>query len=150
MNDLYDTDLVLWSKAQAAALRRRAANEIDWDNVAEEIESLGKNDRRELQSRLQIVLDHLIRLAVSPASAPRHGWERTVITQRDAIAKLLRDSPSLRREMPAIIAAELPTARRLALLSLAEHGETPGVDVATLDFGEADVLGSPERETDRA
>ncbi|HEY7576199.1 MAG TPA: DUF29 family protein, partial [Acetobacteraceae bacterium] len=86
MNDLYDTDLVLWSKAQAAALRRRAANEIDWDNVAEEIESLGKNDRRELQSRLQIVLDHLIRLAVSPASAPRHGWERTVITQRDAIA----------------------------------------------------------------
>jgi Domain of unknown function DUF29 len=142
MNDLYDTDLVLWSEAQAAALRRRAANEIDWDNIAEEIESLGKNDRRDLQSRLQTVLDHLIRLAASPASEPRHGWERTVITQRDAIAKLLRDSPSLRREVPAIIAAELPTARRLALLSLAEHGETPGVDVATLQFREDEVLGN--------
>jgi Domain of unknown function DUF29 len=59
-------------------------------------------------------------------------WERTVITQRDAIAQLLRDSPSLRREAAAIIAAELPIARRLALLSLAEHGETLGLhgDVA--------------------
>ncbi len=50
--------------------------------------------------------------------------------------RAVRNSPSLRREVPAIIAAELPTARRLGLLSLAEHGETPGVDVGTFRFGE--------------
>jgi hypothetical protein len=80
--------------------------------------------------------------AAATISALPPRWERTVITQRDAIAKLLRDSPSLRREVPAIIAAELPTARALALLPLAEHGETPGIDVARLQFKEHEVLGS--------
>jgi len=45
MPDLYDLDFVQWSSSQADALRRRAGNEIDWENVAEEIESLGRSDR---------------------------------------------------------------------------------------------------------
>src|SRR5215471_14459931 len=97
MNDRqYETDFALWSERQADALRRRAANEIDWDNVAEEIESLGNRERRELEHRIETVLDHLMRLAASPANDPRRGWRRTVTEQRSAIAKLLRDSPGLR------------------------------------------------------
>src|SRR5450756_599263 len=58
----YDADILVWSERQAALLRRRAAGElvneaeIDWSNVAEEIESLGKNHSRELASRIAAVL----------------------------------------------------------------------------------------------
>jgi uncharacterized damage-inducible protein DinB len=57
----YDTDLYEWTKEQADALRRRAASALDWDNLAEEIESLAKSDRRQIQSRLEALLIHLLR-----------------------------------------------------------------------------------------
>ena len=68
----YGTDLVLWSREQADLLRRMAAGErvndqVDWENVAEEIESLGNSDRRDVRSRIHTVLRHLIKLQVSPA-----------------------------------------------------------------------------------
>jgi hypothetical protein len=141
MTDGYETDFHHWTETQAGLLRARAANRIDWDHIAEEIESLGISDRRDLASRIQTVLDHLIRLRASPAIDPRRGWERTLIVQRDGIHKLLADSPSLRQLIASIVSAELPTARRLALLSLAEHDETPTVDVAALSFTEAEILG---------
>jgi Domain of unknown function DUF29 len=58
----YDTDLLLWSERQAALLRRAAAGErvndqVDWENIAEEIESLGKSDRRELTNRIRTMPD---------------------------------------------------------------------------------------------
>jgi hypothetical protein len=87
------------------------------------------------------VIDRLIRLRASPARYPRLGSQRTLIVQRDAIGKLLADSPSPRPPVAGMIAAELATARRLALLSFAEHDETPAVDVATLTFSEVEVLG---------
>jgi Domain of unknown function DUF29 len=52
MSDLYETDLAAWAEEQARALRRRAANEIDWDNIAEEIESVAAAQKREVRSRL--------------------------------------------------------------------------------------------------
>jgi len=110
MSDLYETDFTLWSEPQAQALHRRTTNEIDWDNVAEEIESLGKNGRRDLASHIETVLDHLIRLQASPATQPHRAWNHRLIVQREAIRRLLNDSPSLRREIAGIIAEELPTA----------------------------------------
>jgi Domain of unknown function DUF29 len=58
----YDADFYAWTKAQADALRRRAANEVDWDNLAEEIESAGRSDRKEIRSRLEVLLVHLLGL----------------------------------------------------------------------------------------
>lgn len=139
MTDGYETDFHRWAETQAGLLRARSANALDWDNLAEEIEALARNDQRDLASRIQTVLDHLIRLRASPAAGSRRGWKGTLIVQRDGIHKLLAGSPSLRPLIAGIIAAELPTARRLALLSLA--GETITVDVAALSFTEAEVLG---------
>ena len=51
MSDLYDTDFHEWAETQAALLRRRAANMLDWDNLTEEFESLAKSDEREVASR---------------------------------------------------------------------------------------------------
>ena len=137
----YDSDFVAWTKEQALALRRRATNAIDWDNIAEEIESLGKRDQRDLRSRIQTILDHLMRLQASPAQAPRHGWERTLIVQRAGIRQLLDDSPSLKPAVPVVIAAEMPTARRLATLAMEEYGEAPRVPLDQLSYTEAQVLG---------
>ena len=146
MDDLYNTDFVLWSERQADLLRRLARGErvndqVDWPNIVEEIASLGRNDRRDLRSRILIVLDHLMRLEASPATAPRHGWQRTLIEQRDAIQVLLDESPSLRREIAPMIAQALPKACELARLSLGEHGEIPRVPLEALAYDEEQVLG---------
>jgi Domain of unknown function DUF29 len=142
----YDTDLVVWSHHQADLLRRMGAGErvndqVDWANVAEEIESLGNSDRRDLSSRIQTILQHLIKLQVSPATQPRAGWQRTVVEQRLQIGRLLKDSPSLRQLVPAAIDDEMAGARTLALLDLAEFGEQPLADPDDLTFSEDHVLG---------
>ena len=51
---------------------------IDWENVAEEIETLGRSERRVVASRIQMIVEHLLKLTVSPAAGPRQGWARTV------------------------------------------------------------------------
>ena len=103
MSDLYDTDFVLWAKSQAELLRLRAAGklaneaEVDWSNIAEEIESLGKSDQRELRNRVRTILTHLIKLQASPAAEPRAGWRATILEQRAELRVVLDDSPSLLR-----------------------------------------------------
>jgi hypothetical protein len=142
----YDTDLLLWSERQADLLRRMAAGErvndqVDWENVAEEIESLGRSDRRELTNRIRIVLTHLIKLQTSSAAEPRPGGNATVLEQRSQIRVLLKDSPSLRPTIPQIITEELDDARAQAALALQAYGEQSRVDPANLDFTADQVLG---------
>ena len=104
-NHGYDTDLVLWAEDQARALRDAATAAsnlpIDWENVAEEIEALGKNQSRELASRISTVLIHLLKLQVSPAIEPRAAWRETIREQRSGIERVLVDAPSLRRTIAA-------------------------------------------------
>jgi Domain of unknown function DUF29 len=57
----YESDLYEWTKKQADALRRRASNALDWDNLAEEIESLGTSQRSEIRARLRVLLVHLLK-----------------------------------------------------------------------------------------
>jgi Domain of unknown function DUF29 len=79
----YDTDTLLWSERQADLLRRIAAGEqvnaqVDWENVAEAIDSVGKSQRIALASHVGVVLEHLMKLEASPAIESRRGWEETV------------------------------------------------------------------------
>lgn len=143
----YDGDLVLWSHHQADLLRRMSAGErvneqVDWDNLAEEIESLGNSERRELRNRIQTVLRHLIKLQASPATQPRMGWKRTVVEQRIQIERLLEDSPSLRQVAATAISDELPAARTLASLDLTEFEEPLLVRPEEQTFTQDAVLGS--------
>lgn len=143
----YDTDVYAWSLRQGALLRRLAAGErvndadLDWPNIAEEIETVGRSERAAVASHLRNVIEHLIKLQASPALEPRPSWRTTIRRARIEIEGLLEDSPSLRREVGAIVVQEMPRARRLASAALEEHGETPLVDMQTLVFGEGQVLG---------
>lgn len=118
----YERDFYLWTQRQAAELRRAAAQgsnlPLDWENLAEEIESLGARDRRELASRLEQVLLHLLKLRLSPAVDPRRGWRETIQRERSEIELLLADSPSLRGGVPEALAKRWPAVRRAAAEAL--------------------------------
>jgi hypothetical protein len=141
----YDADLALWADSQARALRdagHAGTNlPIDWENVAEEIEALGKSQARELASRLAVVLVHLMKLEASPASEPRTGWQETIAQQRGDIERVLEDSPSLRPTIPTVIDNELGRARRVAVRALAGYGEQPRVDLGSVRYSAEQVLG---------
>jgi hypothetical protein len=136
-SDLYDQDFFLWTKEQATALRRAKGSNLplDWENLAEEIESLGKSDRRQLRSQIRRILRHLFKLEASPAPEPRAGWCSTINDGRGDIEDVLRDSPSLRREIDAFIAEEADLAAKLAAADLAQHGEPADVVRARLEKG---------------
>jgi hypothetical protein len=125
-NELYDRDFFLWTQEQAAALRAVKSSNLplEWGNLAEEIESLGKSDRRQLRSQIRRILRHLLKLEVFPALGPRAGWCATVSDSRSEIEDVLRDSPSLRREVDAIIAEELKVAGKFAAADLQQYGES--------------------------
>ena len=141
----YDGDLALWAEDQARALRSAARARtnlpIDWENVAEEIESLGKSQGRELASRVRTVLVHLMKLQASPAADPRAGWRATVRRERAEIENVLKNSPSLTATVPAVIEAKLSTARRIVGAEMLDFGEQPQVDLARLRCSADQVLG---------
>jgi hypothetical protein len=136
IDELYDQDFLRWTEEQGEALRRAKAAgtnlALDWDNLAEEIESLGKSDRRALHSHIRRVLHHLLKLAASPSARPRRGWRLSIHEARKEIAFILQDSPSLRREIDGIIAEESDLAAEFAASDLEEHGELPAAIQAQL------------------
>ncbi len=129
MSDLYEQDFITWTEQQARLLRRAAAAGsnlgLDWGNLIEEVESLGRSERRALASQVQRLLVHMLKLEHSPARDPRPGWMETVADARSAVAGLLRDDPGLRPRLPAIVRDELPEAVKLAAAALRAYGEEP-------------------------
>ncbi len=116
---------MLWTAEQAAALRCAKSSNLplDWENLAEEIESLGASERAQLNSQIRRILRHLMRLENSPAFEPRAGWRATIRDARAEIEDLIGQSPSLCRQANAIIAKQLPVAAKLAGEDLAAYGE---------------------------
>jgi hypothetical protein len=141
---LYDKDFVLWSRHQAAALRAAAqggSNQpLDWGNLAEEIEDWGKSTRRELRSRLLVILEHLLKLEHSSAIDPQAGWRETVGCERSNVGDLLEDSPSLRGELAEMIARAGARAARLAAHSLSGYAEA-ATKLPPPDYSVEQVLG---------
>ena len=99
----YEDDLYAWTQEQAALLRARQYDALDWENLAEEIAAVGGSDRRKLESRLCMIMLHLLKWQAQPALRGA-SWRKTLRTQRREIRKLLKQSPSLRRQVPALIA----------------------------------------------
>lgn len=139
MSDLYEKDTYGWAVQQAEALRRRSANEVDWDNVAEEVESVGKSEARELYSRYVVLLTHLLKWAFQ---AERRGpsWEITIKTQRELIRRHLDKNPSLKARRDELQGEAYFEARAEAALQsglpLVQFPETKPYTVAqTMDDG---------------
>lgn len=114
--DLYDQDFFQWTQTTAAQIRVGKWQDVDVEAIAEELESLGKRDWRELGSRLHVLMTHLLKWRYQAAERARRGrsWENTIDTQRTELAVLLRQSPSLRPHIPALVAERYPHAVRKA------------------------------------
>lgn len=114
---LYDTDFYAWTQRQAELLRAEEFDEVDWNNLIEEIETLGRSDKREVDSRLEVLLMHLLkwRYQTAPRGLPRgKSWRVTVDEQRRRLEKLLKESPSLHAQLDTFVAEAYPGAIRAA------------------------------------
>jgi len=95
---LYDSDYVRWLEEQVAHLRAGRLAALDVENVAEELESLMKSERRQLRNRLVVLIHHLLKWDHQPDQRTNR-WRATVTEQRRRIRDILTDSPSLRNEL---------------------------------------------------
>jgi hypothetical protein len=95
----YNRDFYAWTKEQAGLLKQHRADELDWENLAEEIESLGKRERQELRNRLAVLLGHLLKWQYQPANRST-SWKATIREQHLQLIELLQDNPSLKPYIP--------------------------------------------------
>jgi len=111
---LYETDFYGWVQQQAGVLKAGNFASLDLDNLIEEIEDMGKNRQRALESRLEILLMHLLKWQYQPK---RRGasWEHTIEEQRDRIAKLLRENASLKSRVQEAVGEAYRFAIRSAV-----------------------------------
>jgi hypothetical protein len=127
---LYDKDFFAWTQAQADALRRRSANELDWDNLFEEVESMGKQQRRELTRRLAILLGHILKWE-NQADQRSRSWANTIRNQQREIADLLDENPSLKASLPQIWLKASELGRDLAAYETGMVLEDVKLDAST-------------------
>lgn len=111
-NTLYERDFHAWASEQAALLRAGRLDQADIENIAEEIESMGRSEKRELISRLSVLLLHLLKWRYQP-SLRGNSWRLTIEEQRHQVCDHLNDNPSLR--------SHLQDAQRSAYRSARNH-----------------------------
>lgn len=105
----YDEDYYLWLVRQVDLLRAHRLDAIDVAMIAEELDDMGKSERRALVSAYRVLLMHLLKWEYQPEKRTR-SWRTTILTQRDAIEEHEADSPSLARRAAEIVAAAYPKA----------------------------------------
>jgi Domain of unknown function DUF29 len=91
----YDKDVILWSEEQARLLRARRFSELDLEHLADEIEDVGRSEKRELANRMAVLLAHLIKWKSQPDSRT-NSWRATINDQRRRIALAIKETPSLK------------------------------------------------------
>ena len=101
--DLYQTDFYAWTAKQAELLNARDFDRLDIVNLAEEIESLGRQQRQELRNRLGVLIGHLLKWDYQPAKRSK-SWRATLREQRREILRLLKENPSLKPDLAEAIA----------------------------------------------
>jgi Domain of unknown function DUF29 len=148
LRSLYNQDFVAWSKQQAEALRSaarvRSNQSLDWENLAEEIEDLGRSARRELQSQIRRIVRHLLKLQYSPAKELRRGWAESIVDARAEIEDLLEESPSLRTGLGHDVERQMERGIDLPLRDLGCHRDIEVAMIVSLratSYTEEQILG---------
>jgi hypothetical protein len=110
---LYEEDFYAWANEQAALLRSGQLSAADIAHIAEEIESMGKTEKRELVSRLTVLLLHLLKWQFQPTLRGA-SWRLSIANTRDELADHLADNPSLKAQMDSAIVSAYRRAHRQA------------------------------------
>jgi hypothetical protein len=134
---LYDRDFVLWIEEQVRLLREGRLDEADIPNIVEELEDMARSQHRELRSRVRVLVTHLLKCGRQPQKRSK-SWDRTIITQRDELAALLEQSPSLHRRVEETAWSAYPAAVEQAAL---DTGLDAGTFPDELPYDPATLLG---------
>ena len=137
-NDLYQQDYFAWTQQQAEMLRAGQMSSVDAQNLAEEIEDLGRSEKRALASHMAVLLAHILKWQYQPALRSK-SWQRTIATQRKEVRYELAASPSLKPLFSDPEWMDLVWSRATVLA-----GEETGIDIDTFPeacpWGMTDVL----------
>ena len=106
----YENDFFSWTQEQAGLLKAKNFSEIDIDNLIEEIEAMGRSEKRELQSRLAVLLMHLLKWRYQPIRRSK-SWTLTIQGQRIDVLDVLEDNPGLKHQLDAILSHAYRSAR---------------------------------------
>ena len=106
----YDQDFFAWSEEQAQLLKTKSRAGLDWDNLAEEIESLGRSQRSEIRNRLIILLQHLLKWEYQPGKR-KLGWKASILEARNRLNEEISESPSLRGYPETVLDKQYRVAR---------------------------------------
>jgi hypothetical protein len=120
MSNVYESDFYAWAMEQAELLRARRFDAADIDNIAEEIESMGRGEKRELVNRLAVLLLHLMKWQFQPGFRSP-SWRATIREQRLRLRNHLKDNPSLKARLDESFAE----AYELALVGAARETGLP-------------------------
>jgi len=123
MTPEYKADFYTWAKHNAQLLRNGQADQADWENIAEELDSMGNSERRSLKSHLRNLLMHLLKWQHQPQRRGK-SWRQTISNSRMEVADILKDSPGLKPQFSELITEAYSEARRVA-------GQETGVSVSS-------------------
>ncbi len=139
MNNIdIDNDYYGWTQQQAELLRTQQINAIDWQNLANEIEEMGRSEKRQLESRLEVLIMHLLKWQFQPNLRSR-SWQLTIKEQRLRLDKLIAENPSLKPSLEIAIDKVYPLAtlsaeRETGLSIFPETCSYQLTDILSFDF----------------
>ena len=119
---LYDRDLDLWLETAIAQLKAGDFHNLDVENLIEELEGLSGSNKREIETRLKRLIEHILKRCYVDMPDCFRGWEVTIINQRDELKKLLRQSPSLKRHFLRMFDDSFDTALKIVRTEYLETG----------------------------
>lgn len=105
----HETDFYAWTQEQVQLLKTGQLHQIDWQNIAEEIEDMGRSEKRQLESRLELLIMHLLKWQFQPNLRSR-SWQLTIKEQRLRLEKLLQKNPSLQPNLTEAVEDVYPLA----------------------------------------
>jgi predicted DNA-binding ribbon-helix-helix protein len=112
---LYDRDYYLWIEDVLKKIQEKKWEEMDWDNLWEEIDDMGKSQKQRITSNLRILLMHLLKWEFQPEKRT-NSWKYTIIEHRRRILEQLEDSPSLKNYLNSNLESTYQKARKDASL----------------------------------
>jgi len=110
----YNTDFYAWALYNAKLLRQGKFSDLDIEHIAEELETMGKNNKRELVSRFKILLAHLLKWQYQPDYRGR-SWRSSIVEQRSEISDLVEENPSFKILFDESVANAYPKAVKFAI-----------------------------------
>lgn len=114
MGQLYDQDLYLWAETTAHLLKEKRFSEIELDALIEELDDMGKSEKRGLKHQLKRIIMRLLKWKYQPERRGK-SWKMSIQNGREEIEDAILDSPSLRKTLPELMVSVYPSARENAI-----------------------------------